>query len=77
MDHDSDCFKCISAAFSGLSEDRKKVAILDGPQIWKLIKDSQFVSSMPAEEGRTWKAFKDVWKNFRGNNKSANYKEPC
>ena len=29
---------------------------------------------MAAEEGRTWKAFKDVCKNFLGNNKSANYK---
>ena len=29
---------------------------------------------MSAGKGRTWKAFKDVLKNFLGHNKSANYK---
>ena len=74
LDHDSDCFKYISAAFPGLSEEKKKGGIFDGPQIRNLMKDPQFISSMSAEEGRTWKAFKDVCKNFLGNNKSANYK---
>ena len=74
LDHDSDCFKYISAAFPGLSELKKEVEIFDGPQIRELVKDPQFISSMSAEESRTWKAFKDVCKNFLGNNKSANRK---
>ena len=74
LDHDSDCFKYISAAFPGLKEEKKKGGIFDWPQIRKLMKDSQFISSMSAEEGRTWKTFRDVCKNFLGNNKSANYK---
>ena len=38
------------------------------------MKDPQFMSSMSAEEGRIWEAFKDVCKSFLGNNKSAKYK---
>ena len=73
LDHDSDCFNLwISASFPGLSEEKKKGRIFDGPQIRKLMKE--FISSMSAEEGRTWKAFKDLFKIFLGNNKSANYK---
>ena len=74
LDHDSDCFKYISAAFPGQSEAKKKGGIFDGPQIRNLMKDPHFISSMSAEEGRTWKSFKDVYNNFLGNNKSANCK---
>ena len=52
----------------------RKGGIFDGPQIRKLMKDPQFISSMSAEEGTSWKAFEDVCKNYLGNNKSANYK---
>ena len=43
LDHDSDCFKYISAAFPGLNEEKTKGRILDGPQIRKLMKDPQKV----------------------------------
>ena len=43
LDHDSDCFKYISAAFPGLNEEKTKGRILDGPQIRKLMKDPQQV----------------------------------
>ena len=75
-DHESYCFKYVSATFPGLSEEKKqkKGGIFDGPQVRKLMKDPQFISSMLAEECRTWKTFKDVCNNFLGSNKSAKYK---
>ena len=66
--------KHISAAFSGLREEKEKGGIFDGPQIRKLMNNPRVISSMSAEESRTWKAFREVCKNFLGNNKSANYK---
>ena len=73
LDYDIDCFKYISAAFPRLCEEKKEGGIFNGPQIRKLMKDPQLISSMSAKEGRMWKAFKDVCNSFLGNNKSANY----
>ena len=68
LDYDSNCFKYISAASPGLSEEKKKVKVFDRTEIRKLMKDPQFISSMSAEQGRTWTAFKDVCQSFLGNN---------
>ena len=68
LDYDSNCFKYISAASPGLSEEKKKVKVFDRTEIRKLMKDPQFISSMSPEQGRTWKAFKDVCQSFLGNN---------
>ena len=64
LDYDSDSFKYISAPLPGLREEKKKGGLFDGPQIRNLMKDPQFISSVSAEEGRTWKAFKGICKNF-------------
>jgi len=73
LDHSGNCFAYICSTFPGLSYEKKKAGIFDGPQIRTLLKDRNFVSKMNAVEARTWKAFADVVKNFLGNKKSEKY----
>ena len=65
----------ISNVFPGLSEEKKKAGIFDGPQIRMLMKDSDFTSHMNSNELTAWNSFKDVVKNFLGNHKAPNYRE--
>ena len=46
LDKDGDCFKDICDDFPGLSVEKKMVGVFDGPQIRKLLKDDQFLTSM-------------------------------
>ena len=70
FDFHGDCFKYIGYAFPGLSEEKLKAGIFNGPHIRQLIKDSSFVSSMTSKEALT-----EVIKNFLGNKKAENYKD--
>ena len=69
------CFKYICVKFPGLTIEKLKAGIFNGPQIRKLINDHEFPSSMSKEEFYTWDAFVKVVKNFFGNKKASNYKE--
>ena len=50
FDKDGDCFKYICRCFPGLTTEKLKAGISDGPQIRKLIKDSNFGTSMNSVE---------------------------
>ena len=69
------CFNYICRQFPGLSIEKIKAGIFDGPQIRKLIRDPEFVESMTDVESAAWCSFVLVVKNFLGNFKSDNYEE--
>ena len=75
LDKSEKCFDYICFAFSGLSVKKKKIGVLDGPQIRQLLRDTSFVSLINHTEARTWMAFTNVIKNFLGNEKADNYKK--
>ena len=75
LDKSGKCFDYICSACPGLSYEKKKAGIFDGPQIRKLLKDPSFITSMSTVEQRAWSAFKETVKNFLGNHKAENYKE--
>ena len=67
---DSECFQHLVYAFPGLSYEKIKVGVFDGPQIRTLVRDQEFVQKMNAKEKA---AYEDVIKNFLGNKKAQNY----
>ena len=75
LDRSGDCFGYICSIFPGLSYEKKKAEIFDGPQIRTLTRDQHFVATMNVVEARVWKAFSTVVHNFLGNKKADNYKE--
>ena len=75
LDKDGDCFTYLYQAFPGLTMEKLKAGIFDGPQIRQLIRDPEFENSMNKVELEAWKAFVLVVKNFLGNNKARNYAE--
>ena len=61
-----DCFKYICRKFPGLSIEKLKQDIFDGPQICQLINDSEFVKSMTELEFSAWNSFvKTFWEILR------------
>ena len=70
---EGNCFQYIKAAFPSLSEEKIKEVIFDGPQIRKLIKDPNSISSMNDVDANAWKAFVNVVINFLGNRKQDDY----
>ena len=76
LDQNGRCFKFICQKFPGLSTEKLKASIFDGPQIRQLIKYSaSFEASMTAQERLTWKSFVAVVQNFLGNHKAENHKQ--
>ena len=75
LDKDGDYFTYLCQAFSGLTMEKLKAGIFDGPQIRQLIRDPEFENSMSEVELEAWKAFVPVVKSFLGNNKVRNYAE--
>ena len=69
LDKNGACFQYISDTFPGLSKEKKKMGVSDGPQI----KDKNFSQSMAPVERDAWLSFVSVTKNFLGNMKAANY----
>ena len=74
LNKDGDCFRYICKKFPGLTIEKLKAGIFDGPQIRKLIKDPNFSSSMNEKELCAWDAFLKVVKDFLGNKKASNFK---
>ena len=70
---DSDCFQYIVASLPGLSIEKKKAGVFNGPQICYLIKDKEFIKTMNIKEKTAWLSFVVVVKNFLGNKKGENY----
>ena len=75
LDKDGDCFTYLCQAFPGLTMEKLKTGIFDGPQIRQFNRDPEFENSMNEKELEVWKAFVLVVNNFFGNNKSRNYAE--
>ena len=75
LDKDGACFMYICNAFPGLSDEKMKAGVFDGPQIRKLMKDEHFPLSMNQIEKDACDAFVKVTKEFLGNTKEANYVE--
>ena len=75
LDKSERCFDYICFEFSGLSIEKKKSGVFDGPHIRQLLRDTSFVSSMNPIEARAWMAFTNVIKDFLANKKTDNCKE--
>ena len=75
LDKDDDCFTYLCQAFTGLTMEKLKAGIFDGPQIQQLIRDPEFKNSMNEVELEAWKAFVLIVKKFLGNNEATNYAE--
>ena len=58
--------------FPGLSIEKLKASIFDGPQIRKLISDPNFTKNITEVELSAWSSFVSLVKNFLGNHKALN-----
>ena len=75
LDEEGYCFQYLRSSFPALSEEKVKAGIFDGPQIRRMINDSDFVLWMNEEEKEAWESFVDVVRNFLGSRKHDNYEE--
>ena len=67
-------FNFICEFFPGISIEKLKAGVFDGPQIQKLINDPDFITaSMTEKESAAWISFAVVVKNFLRNTKASNY----
>ena len=73
LDKHGDCFNYIVKKFPGLSMEKMKAGIFDGPQIRKLIQDQAITSNMTAVESAAWCSYVSVVQEFLGNTKASNY----
>ena len=74
LDKHGDCFNYIVKKFPGLSIEKMKAGIFDGPQIRKLIPDQAFTSHMTAVQSAAWCSYVSVEREFLGNTKASNYR---
>lgn len=61
--------------FPRLSEAKIKEGVFVGPQIRKLLNDSEFEKTLDRVEKMAWKSFKEVVNGFLGNERASNYKD--
>ena len=66
-------FQHLSTVFPGLSAAKLKEGIFVGPQIQKVLKDTDFEEPLNLKELRAWKAFKSVCSGFLGNTRVPDY----
>ena len=72
LDKDSNCLNYIVKTFPGLSLEKLKAAIFDGPQIHKLMQDQTFTARMAVAERAAWCSYVSVIREFLGNAKGRN-----
>ena len=75
LEKNGGCFKYLCRFFPGLSLEKLKAGIFDGPQIRKLISNPNFTKNMTDVELSAWSSFVSLIKNFLGNHKALNYVE--
>ena len=75
LEKDGHCFKYIYLKFPGPTIEKSKAVIFDGPQIRKLINDTNFCNLINPAKLSAWTAFANVVKFFLGETKAPNYKE--
>ena len=73
LPNEGNSLKYLILAFPGLSIEKIKAGVFDGPQIRQLIKNEHFIGTMSKLEKNAWLSFKDVVKNFLGNTRAKNY----
>jgi hypothetical protein len=73
LNKDGLCIEYIVHKLPGLTMEKLKAGIFDGPQIRKLINDPHFITSMNEIESCAWSLFVLVVKSFLGNKKADNY----
>ena len=61
---DGKCFQHILRRFPGLSYEKIKAGVFDGPQIRTLVRDHAFVQAINNKEKAAWLSFVDVMKDF-------------
>ena len=59
--------------FTGLTIEKLKAGIIDGPQNRELIREAEFDNSMKEVELEAWKVLVLIVNNFLGHNKARNY----
>ena len=74
LDKDGNCFNYIAQTFPGLSIEKLKGGIFDGPQIRKLMQDQTFTARMTVVERAAWCSYVSVIREYLGNTKSSNYR---
>lgn len=72
LNKDGRCFNHIVHKLPGVSIQKLRAGVLNGPQIRTLIKDPTFVNSMEQVEANAWQAFVLVCQNFLGNIRADN-----
>ena len=75
LDKDGQCFKYICRSFPGLSIEKRKAGIFDGPDIRKLMQDENFILSINPLEADAWRGFVGVVQNFLGNRRATNFEQ--
>lgn len=70
----SAAFMHIFQVLPSLSEAKINEGIFTGPQIRELLKNKEFERLMTDKEKAAWQSFREVTKNFFGNNKDPDYK---
>jgi hypothetical protein len=73
LNKDGSCIEYIVHKLPGLTMEKLKAGIFDGPQIRQLINDPHFIPSMNEIESCAWSSFVLVVKSFLGNKKADNY----
>ena len=71
------CFAYLSNAFSGLSSEKLKAGVLNGPQVCKLCKGCTFFLNVTKVEQDAWNSYVLVMKGFLGSRRAQNYYESC
>ena len=74
LDRDGDCFNYIAKTFPGLSMEKLKAGIFDGPQILELMQDQTFTARLTVAERAAWCSYASVTREFVGNTKASNYR---
>ena len=73
LNTDGECFQHIFSVLPGLSFEKIKAGVFNGPQIHALVRDQEFARKMNDKERTAWLSFLAVMANFLGNKKADNY----
>ena len=73
LNTDGECFQHIFSVLPGLSFEKIKAGVFNGPQIRALVRDQEFARKMNDKERTAWLSYVAVMANFLGNKKAGNY----
>lgn len=75
LDKEGEAFSYLRTIFQNLSLAKISEGVLDGPQIRKLLANTQFETFLSSDEKAAWSSFRLIVSDFLGNKRSPNYKE--